>query len=179
MFIHTYAQVLSSSIGPGTRVYQFAVIMEGARIGEDCNINAHTLIEGGVELGDRVTVKSGVYIWNGTIIESDVFIGPGVVFTNDPFPRSKQYPSHWRGVHVKRHASVGAGAVLLPGVVVGEHAMVGAGAVVTNHVLPREVVVGNPAKRYGFVCLCDRVLRDAVCDSCGFEPGTASNPTAL
>jgi len=145
-FIHPLADVATSSIGEGTRVWQFVVILEGARIGRDCNICAQTLIEGDVIVGDRVTLKSGVQLWNSTRIEDDVFIGPNVTFTNDPFPRSKEYPEQFSGITIKCNASIGANATLLPGVTIGEYAMVGAGSVVTGDVPANAVVVGNPAK---------------------------------
>ncbi|GLO47651.1 acyltransferase [Pseudomonas putida] len=144
--IHQLADVKSDAIGDGTRVWQFVVIMKGAQIGRNCNICAHTLIEGDVVLGDNVTVKSGVYLWDGTRIADDVFIGPNATFTNDAMPRSKVYPEQFNGITLERGASIGANATLLPGVVVGEYAMVGAGAVVTKNVPPYAVVVGNPAK---------------------------------
>lgn len=97
-------------------------------------------------MGDRVTVKSGVFLWAGTRVEDDVFIGPNATFTNDSHPRSKQYPEMFSGVVLKKGASIGANATLLPGVVVGEYAMVGAGAVVTKDVPAYAVVVGNPAR---------------------------------
>ncbi|TRO30672.1 N-acetyltransferase [Pseudomonas putida] len=144
--IHQLADVKSDAIGEGTRVWQFVVIMKGAQIGRNCNICAHTLIEGDVVLGDNVTVKSGVYLWDGTRIADDVFIGPNATFTNDAMPRSKVYPEQFSGITLERGASIGANATLLPGIVVGEYAMVGAGAVVTKDVPPYAVVVGNPAK---------------------------------
>ncbi|MDR2315484.1 MULTISPECIES: acyltransferase [unclassified Pseudomonas] len=144
--IHQLADVKSDAIGEGTRVWQFVVIMNGAKIGRNCNICAHTLIEGDVVLGDNVTVKSGVYLWDGTRIADDVFIGPNATFTNDAMPRSKVYPEQFNGITLERGASIGANATLLPGIVVGEYAMVGAGAVVTKDVPPYAVVVGNPAK---------------------------------
>ncbi|WP_296990591.1 acyltransferase [Thalassospira sp. UBA1131] len=145
-FIHPLADVASSSIGEGTRVWQFVVILKGALIGKECNICAQTLIEGDVVIGDRVTLKSGVQLWDGTRIEDDVFIGPNVTFTNDPYPRSKEYLEQFSGITIKRNASLGANATLLPGITVGEHAMVGAGSVVTKDVPAHAVVAGNPAK---------------------------------
>ena len=100
-------------------------------------------------VGNRVTIKSGVYIWDGTVIEDDVFIGPNVTFSNDKYPRSKRYPSEFLPTVIKRGASIGAGAVMLPGVTVGEGALIGAGAVVTKSVRAGAVVVGNPAKEIG------------------------------
>ena len=145
-FIHPLADVAESQIGPGTRVWQFVVVLKGAKIGADCNICAQTLIEGDVVIGDRVTVKSGVQIWDGSVIGDDVFIGPNTTFTNDLYPKSKQYPTQFSGVIIHNGASIGANATLLPGITIGERALVGAGAVVTKDVPARAVVVGNPAK---------------------------------
>lgn len=145
-FVHPLADVATSSIGKGSRVWQFVVILKGARIGNECNICAQTLIEGDVVIGDRVTLKSGVQLWDGTRIEDDVFIGPNVTFTNDLYPRSKEYPKQFSGITIKSNASIGANATLLPGITIGEYAMIGAGAVVTMDVPAHAVVVGNPAK---------------------------------
>jgi acetyltransferase-like isoleucine patch superfamily enzyme len=144
-FIHDRALVESDEIGVGTRIWAFSHVMAGAVIGADCNLCDHTYVEGDVVIGDRVTVKSGVYLWDGLRVEDDVFIGPQATFTNDPFPRSKQ-PFHAPVTTIRRGASIGAGAVILPGVTVGERAMVGAGAVVTKDVPPETIVVGNPAR---------------------------------
>lgn len=136
-----------ASIGEGTRIWQFAVILEGARIGRDCNLNAHIFVEGGAVIGDRVTLKCGVYIWEGVVLEDDVFVGPNATFTNDKYPRSKVYPDAFLRTLVKRGASIGAGAVLLPGITIGEGATVGAGSVVTKDIPAGETWFGNPARR--------------------------------
>lgn len=146
MFIHDLSQISSSKIGANTCIWQFVVVLPGARIGADCNICSHVLIENDVVIGDRVTVKSGVQLWDGTRIEDDVFIGPNVTFTNDAFPRSKQYPAAFAVTTIGKGASIGGGATILPGITIGRHAMVGAGAVVTRPVPERAVVVGNPAR---------------------------------
>lgn len=145
-FIHPLADVQTSTVGACSRIWQFAVVLPKAQIGAGCNICAHTFIENDVVLGDRVTVKSGVFLWDGTRIEDDVFIGPNATFTNDKTPRSGIYPEQWLGITIKKGASVGANATLLPGVVIGENAMIGAGAVVVKDVPDRAVVVGNPAR---------------------------------
>lgn len=146
MFIHKLSDVQSSNIGEGTRIWQFSVILSEALIGKDCNICAHTFIENDVVIGDRVTVKSGVYLWDGLTIEDDVFIGPCVAFTNDKKPRSKKYHHEYMRTILKKGASIGANATILPGITIGEGAMIGAGAVVTKDVAPFTVVTGNPAK---------------------------------
>ena len=83
MKIHSLSDVQSTSIGEGTAIWQFCVVLSGAEIGRDCNICSHCFIEGDVIIGDRVTVKNGVRIFDATYIEDDVFIGPNVTFTND------------------------------------------------------------------------------------------------
>lgn len=144
--IHPLADVRSTKIGSNTRIWQYSIVLPGAMIGANCNICAHTLIEGDVIIGDNVTVKSGVFLWDGTRIEDDVFIGPNATFTNDLFPRSKVYPEAFNGITIRRGASIGANATLLPGITIGAKAIVGAGAVVTCDVPERALVVGNPAK---------------------------------
>ncbi|MFL6727010.1 MAG: DapH/DapD/GlmU-related protein [Sphingomicrobium sp.] len=145
--IHPLAFVAEGAqIGGNTIVWQFVVVLEGATIGCDCNLNAHTLVEGGARIGDRVTLKSGVYVWDGVILEDDVFCGPNATFTNDLRPRSKQRPQSFISTHVRAGASIGAGAVILPGIDIGEGAMIGAGAVVTRNVPANQTWVGNPAR---------------------------------
>ena len=142
--IHPLAQVQSKNIGEDTQVWQFAIILEGAVIGKNCNINCHTFIENDVVIGDNVTIKSGVYLWDGITVEDNVFIGPSAVFANNLHPRSKQY---CEGIPtlIKRGASIGANASILPGITIGEYAMIGMGAVVTKDVPSHALVFGNPA----------------------------------
>jgi len=144
--IHELADVKSKMIGQNTKVWQFALIFEGAQVGSNCNVCAHTMIENDVVIGDNVTIKNGVFLWDGTRVHDDVFIGPNATFTNDLFPRSKKHPDKFNGITIKKGASIGANATLLPGIVVGKKAMVGAGAVVTKNVGDYEVVAGNPAR---------------------------------
>ena len=151
VFIHPLAEVAASEIGAGTRIWQFCVILGQARIGEDCNICSHVFIENDVFIGDSVTVKCGVQLWDGLRIGNNVFIGPNATFTNDRFPRSKKYMNRFLETRIEDNASIGAGAVILPGLVIGEGAMVGAGAVVTKNVQPKSLVRGNPAKHVRYV----------------------------
>lgn len=144
--IHPLSDVKSQDIGAGTRIWQFCVVFAGAKIGANCNICAQVLIENEVIVGDNVTIKSGVQLWDGVRIEDDVFLGPNATFTNDLFPRSKVYPESFMKTIVKKGASIGANATILPGVTIGENAMVGAGAVVTKDIPAGAVVIGNPAR---------------------------------
>ncbi len=139
-----------AKVGKETRVWAWAHVLNGAIVGEDCNLCDHTFVESGVRIGDRVTVKCGVYLWDGITIEDDVFVGPSVTFTNDKFPRSKQYPTTYSRTKISKGASIGANATILP-VTIGAHAMVGAGAVVTRDVPPYAIVNGNPARIVGYV----------------------------
>ncbi len=151
-FIHGNALVDDGvTIGAGSRVWGFTHLLAGSQVGDDCNICEQVFIEGDVAIGNRVTVKCGVQLWNGLRVEDDVFIGPNVTFTNDLFPRSKHYPSTFMHTIVKQGASIGGGAVILPGLTIGEGAMVGAGAVVTKSVPAHSVVVGNPARHLRFL----------------------------
>jgi UDP-2-acetamido-3-amino-2,3-dideoxy-glucuronate N-acetyltransferase len=159
-FIHPQAMVEPGAvIGAGTRVWAFAHVLPGARIGRDCNLCDHTFIENNVIIGDEVTVKCGVYVWDGVELQDGVFVGPNVTFTNDKYPRSRQHPEQYARTVVCRGASLGANATLLPGLRIGERAMVGAGAVVTRDVPPNAIVTGNPARIVGYV---DTTARPAV-----------------
>lgn len=146
MKIHPLAEVQSSKIGLGTTVWQFTVILGGAQIGSNCNINCHTFIENDVVIGDNVTIKSGVYLWDGIRIEDNVFIGPNVTITNDKYPRSKQYPEKYQSTIIENRASIGAGSVILGGVRIGANSIVGAGSVVTKDIQAGELWFGNPAR---------------------------------
>ena len=144
-FVHPTADVQSKNIGSDTKIWQYVVVLAGAKVGSETNVCSHCFIENDVVIGNRVTVKSGVQLWDGVCLEDDVFIGPNVTFTNDKYPRSKSYLESYPSTIVKQGASIGGGAVLLPGIVIGEGAFVGAGAVVTKSVPPNVIVAGNPA----------------------------------
>ena len=145
-FVHPKAICESAQIGAGTRIGAFAHVLPGARIGRECDLSDGVIVESDVLVGDRVTVKCGVQLLDGITLEDDVFIGPNATFTNDPFPRSKVFPEQFMRTSVRRGASIGANATILPGIEIGPGAMVGAGAVVTRSVPPNAIVVGNPAK---------------------------------
>lgn len=145
-YVHPLADCQSTQIGAGSRVWQFTVVLARAVIGRNCNINSHCFVENDVIVGDNVTVKCGVYLWDGLRVEDDVFIGPNVTFTNDKKPRSKVYPEQFLSTTIKAGASIGAGAVILPGLTIGRRAMIGAGAVVTRDVPDDAVVYGDAAR---------------------------------
>jgi acetyltransferase-like isoleucine patch superfamily enzyme len=149
IFVHPLSDVQTTTIGAGTRIWQFCVVLPGARIGRDCNFNAQVLVENDVVVGNRVTVKPGVQLWDGLRVEDDVFIGPNVTFSNDKYPRSKRTPSVFARTVLRRGASLGANATVLCGLEIGAGAMIGAGSVVTKNVPAGELWVGNPARSCG------------------------------
>lgn len=151
VFVHASGLCESADIGTGTRIWAFAHVLQGAKIGRDCNICDGVFVENDVVIGDRVTVKCGVQLWDGVRIEDDVFVGPNATFTNDLFPRSKARPAEFLRTTVRQGASIGANATILPGIEIGPGAMVGAGAVVTRSVPPFAIAVGNPATIVGYV----------------------------
>ena len=151
IFIHSTSLVDISNIGENTKVWQFSVILKGARIGKNCNINFSCFIEQGVILGDNVTVKSGIYLWEGIECQDNVFLGPNVVFTNDIFPRSKNYKLPVKTL-IKQGASIGANSTILAGITVGKYAMTGIASVITRDIPDYALYFGNPAK---FKCWID------------------------
>jgi acetyltransferase-like isoleucine patch superfamily enzyme len=164
--IHPTALVNADSIGPGTRIWAFCNVLAGSRIGAECQICDRVFIEDGATLGNGVTVKCGVSVWTGIHLEDGVFVGPDVVFTNDARPRSQRHLASYPETHIRSYASLGGGAVILPGIEVGAYAMVGAGAVVTKNVPPFALVAGNPARQRGWVCVCGERLEGESCALC-------------
>lgn len=138
--IHPLSDIHSKNIGEETNIWQYCVVLPGAVIGNNCNICSHCFIENDVIIGNNVTIKNGVRLYDGITIEDDVFIGPNTVFCNDRYPKSKNKNFKLEPVVVKKGASIGANATILPGVTIGERAMVAAGAVVTTNVEENSIV---------------------------------------
>lgn len=148
--IHPTSNVQSPNIGDETRIWQYCIILPDARIGRNCNICSHVLIENDVVIGNDVTVKSGVQLWDGLRVGDGVFIGPNATFANDLFPRSKKYPEKFLKTVIGNNASIGANATILPGITIGANAMIGAGSVITKNVPPNAIVIGNPGVITGY-----------------------------
>lgn len=160
-YAHPQSLVETSEIGPHTRIWAFAHVMRGARIGAHCNIGDHVFIESDAVVGNNVTVKNGVAIWGLVTIKDNVFLGPNCVFTNDPSPRAyiKKPMSQLSPTLVRENSTIGANATVLCGITVGRGAFVGAGTVVIRSVPDHALVVGNPARQIGWICLCAQELQ--------------------
>lgn len=174
--IHTTAEVdPTAHVGKGTRIWHGAQVRERAHIGLDCMIGRGVYIGPGVIIGNRCKIQNKAQLYQPAQIADGVFIGPGVILTNDLRPRAvlpdlrPVGPEDWneQGVCVDEGASIGAGAIVLGGRTIGRWAMVGAGAVVTKDVEEHWLVVGNPARRCGWVCACGLACSPkGVCDRC-------------
>jgi len=168
-FVHPSADVSPRvTIGPGTRIWHQAQVREGAHVGAHCIVGKGAYVDFDVVIGDNVKIQNGVYVYHGVTVEDGVFLGPGVILTNDKLPRAinpdgtLKTDDDWEvsPIVIRRGASIGAGAVVLPGVTVGEFALVGAAAVVTRDVPAQGLVYGNPARLHGYVCRCGRPLNE-------------------
>jgi UDP-2-acetamido-3-amino-2,3-dideoxy-glucuronate N-acetyltransferase len=164
--------------------------MKDSEVGASCNIGEHSFIECGAKVGNNVTVKNGVSVWRGVIVEDDAFLGPHCVFTNDMNPRSyiKKGPDALLETHVRKGATIGAGAVIVCGHEIGRYAFVGAGSVVIRDVPDFALVVGNPARQIGWICLCAEKLpmppaavpgEHCTCGVCGSEFERIENRLAV
>jgi len=149
--IHPTADVQTNRIGERSSIWQYSIVLPGAVIGRDCNINCHVFIENDVQIGDHVTIKSGVQLWDGIRLKDKVFIGPNATFANDPHPRSQCPPESFQVTTVKYGASIGANSTILSGLEIGRYAMIGAGSVLTKNVGDYELWYGNPARQVGYV----------------------------
>jgi acetyltransferase-like isoleucine patch superfamily enzyme len=168
VYIHPTAEVSpGAKVGAGTHVWHQAQVREGVRVGCDCIIGKGAYIDFGVQIGKRVKIQNYALIYHGATLEDGVFIGPRACLTNDKIPRAITPEGMLKGdddwqvgyTTIRYGASIGAGAILMPGVSVGRFAMVGAGAIVTHDVPDYALVAGLPARVAGYVCACGRRLR--------------------
>lgn len=148
--IHHSADVQSKSIGEGTSIWQFCIVLPGAKIGKNCNICAFCFLENDVAIGNNVTIKSHISLWDGVEIDDNVHIGPNVVFTNDLRHRSKK-KYELRRIHIGEGASIGANSTILAGTKIGKYVMTGIGSVITKDIPDYALVYGNPARIKGWV----------------------------
>ena len=133
-------------IGERTTVWFFSQIGDGVIIGNDSVIGSCCYVGYKSRIGHHTHLQHGVFLPNRSYIGDYVFIGPNVTFTDDKYPKAANKAYKAEPPIVENGASIGAGAIILPGVRIGKDAMIGAGAVVTDDVQPGSVVVGMPAR---------------------------------
>jgi acetyltransferase-like isoleucine patch superfamily enzyme len=185
IYVHPSADVSDqSTIGPGTRIWHQAQVREGAVIGRNCILGKGSYVDKDVRIGDHCKLQNGAFVFHGFNLEDGVFLGPGAMLLNDKYPRavnpdgSPESDADWIASEgrVEFGASIGGGAVILPGVRIGRMAVVGSGSVVTRDVPDRGIVIGNPARLRGFACDCGHQLssrsgtdrpREHACSHCG------------
>jgi UDP-2-acetamido-3-amino-2,3-dideoxy-glucuronate N-acetyltransferase len=159
-------------IGTNTKIWHFCHVMSPCVIGEDCNIGQNVVVSPYVKIGNRCKIQNNVSLYTGVTCEDDVFLGPSCVFTNVINPRSAiDRKSEYRPTIIKKGASIGANATIVCGHTIGCHAFIGAGSVVTKDVPDFALVMGNPARLSGWMCICGEKLRfedsnNAVCPKC-------------
>ena len=162
-FVHESAYVdAGAEIGEGSKVWHFSHVMKGARIGRRTNIGQNVNIDGGTIIGDNVKIQNNVSVYTGVVIEDDVFLGPSCVLTNVSNPRSQvNRHSLYETTRLRRGCSVGANATIVCGRTIGRYAFIGAGSVVTKDVPDYGLVMGNPARRVGWISRHGHRLGDA------------------
>jgi acetyltransferase-like isoleucine patch superfamily enzyme len=161
-YVHPTAIIESPAIGEGTKIWHFAHVRRGSKIGQNCNIGKSVYIDIDAEIGNNVKIQNFVSVYKGVTIEDDVFVGPSATFTNDLYPRAFIWDeSHVSATRICRGASIGANATIVCGITVGEYAMIGAGSVVARDVPAFALMLGNPARQMGYVCYCGhRLIED-------------------
>ncbi len=170
-FAHKSAVIEDNvSVGEGSKIWHFAHVRHGTKIGINCVIAKSVFIDFKSEIGDNVKIQNHAIIYHKAMIEDGVFIGPNVCFTNDKIPRAinpdgtPKKAGDWQvtTIHIGQGASIGAHSVILPGVQIGEFALVGSGSVVTKNVPDFALAFGNPARIRGFVCRCGRKIKEFI-----------------
>jgi len=150
-------------IGAGVKIWHFSHVLGNSRIGEKCNIGQNVVIGPDVEIGKGCKIQNNVSVYKGVTLEDGVFCGPSMVFTNIYNPRAEiRKMDQVQPTLVKRGATLGANCTVVCGVTIGEYGFVGAGAVITRNVPDYGLMLGNPARRVGWMCACgERIDRRA------------------
>jgi UDP-2-acetamido-3-amino-2,3-dideoxy-glucuronate N-acetyltransferase len=184
-FVHETSSIdEGAEIGGGTRIWHYAHVLKGAKIGRNCVIGQNVMIGSNVRIGDRCKIQNNVSVYEGVVLEEEVFCGPSCVFTNVYNPRAFIERKHeFRPTLVKKGATIGANATIVCGATIGKYAMVGSGAVVKSDVPDYAVVVGVPAEQIAWACRCGTTLKfdnnHAVCGYCGNRYGLENDQLVI
>lgn len=162
MIVHETAIVdVGAQIGEGTRIWHWVHICSGARIGTGCSLGQNVFVANDVVIGNNVKIQNNVSVYDAVRLEDGVFCGPSMVFTNVYNPRSAvTRKDEYRPTLVKHGATLGANSTIVCGVTIGEHAFIGAGSLVNRDIAPHALMVGVPARRMGWMCICGMRLPD-------------------
>ena len=171
-YVHPSALVEDGArVGDDTKIWHYAQVRKGARVGKGCVIGKSAFIDSEVVVGDRCKIQNFATLYHGLTVGNDVFIGPSATFTNDRVPRA--FNANWTlgKTRIEDGASIGANSTIVCDTTIGKYAMVASGAVVTKDVPAHALVMGNPARIRGFVCKCGHKLTGPsspfTCKSCG------------
>ena len=158
-----------ATIGDNTKVWHFAHVMSGAKIGTGCSLGQNVFVGSKAVIGNGCKIQNNVSVYDDVILADEVFVGPSAVFTNVVNPRAFIVrKDEYRRTEVARGASIGANATIVCGHNIGAYAFVAAGAVVTKNVQPYALVAGVPARRIGWICRCgERLPESLTCKACG------------
>jgi UDP-2-acetamido-3-amino-2,3-dideoxy-glucuronate N-acetyltransferase len=175
-YIHPSAVVDPDvQIGLGTKIWHFAHICSGARIGRNCIFGQNTMVANDVVIGDNVKVQNNVAIYTGTVVEDDVFLGPSCVLTNVTNPRS-QVKRHalYEPILIKRGATIGANATIICGITLGRYSFIAAGALIAKDVPDYGFIIGVPGRLKGYMSrhghlLCFNQNNEAKCPESGYR----------
>lgn len=174
-FVHSSSIVDEGcTIGKDSKIWHYSHILKGSKIGNKVNIGQNVVIGPNGSIGNNVKIQNNVSVYEGVVLEDDVFCGPSCVFTNVINPRSAISRKHeFKTTVVRKGATIGANATIVGGNTIGKFAFIGAGAVVTEDIPDYGLVVGNPAKRVGWMCECgekiDENKNPIICSSCNAE----------
>ncbi len=149
------------SIGKGTKIWHFAHICPGAKIGENCIFGQNTMVANDVKIGSNVKVQNNVAIYTGTTVEDDVFLGPSCVLTNVTNPRSQvKRHSLYEKTVIRRGTTVGANATIVCGITLGRYSFIAAGAVIAKDVPDYAFIMGVPGRQYGWMSRHGHILKN-------------------
>lgn len=171
-----------AQLGEGTKVWHFAHVSPGARVGANCSLGQGVYVGNDVQIGNGCKVQNNVSVYDAVTLEDEVFCGPSMVFTNVYNPRAAVVrKNEYRRTVVRQGATLGANCTIVCGVEIGRYAFIGAGAVVQKNVPDFALMVGVPARRIGWMSRNGERLQfvdgEAACPATGERYRLISQPS--